>query len=368
MCQSYLNEAKVFFIYETYEKALGSALKSYEIAAENSYNKLLVDSNFELYRIYKKLNQKDKSYQHLEQYTRVKDSLNFNPYALQTGAMKYQLAAEEAELNRQLAVERAQLQFEKGEKTQQQLINTVIIAILILISLFIAIFYLLKNRKLNESLSIQRAQLSEDLKVKESLLSEIHHRVKNNMQVINSMLSLQNQYVTDESLKMIIEDCKNRIISMSLIHESLYRKQDFKETFFSNYIKELLPRLISTYGTDPNKIHLIMDIEPIKLSLDDSLPCGLLINEIVSNSLKHGFKEGKEGCLRIELKQIKEEVHLTVADDGVGLKEGQSFNVDESFGFLLIEILAGQLDAELTINTANGFSYYLKWKNHSAKA
>src|SRR5690606_14155077 len=145
--------------------------------------------------------------------------------------------------------------------------------------LFVTIYYLLKNRKLNKSLNIQSAQLSEDLKVKESLISEIHHRVKNNLQVINSMLSLQNQYVNDDSLKKIIEDCKARIISMSLIHESLYRKKDFKEAFFSNYIKELLPRLISTYGTDQNKIHLNMDIEPIKLSLDDSLPCGLLINE-----------------------------------------------------------------------------------------
>lgn len=366
--QSYLNEARIYYINKKYEKALGSALKSYGIAVENSYNKLLEEANFELYRIYKMLDQQEKSYQHLEQYVEIKNSLNFNPYALQSEAMKYQLEAEEAVLMRQLAEERAHVQFEKGEKTKQQLIFTILIAILILISLFITSYYLLKNRKLNKNLNIQSAQLSEDLKVKESLLSEIHHRVKNNLQVINSMLSLQAQYVSEESLKMIIEDCKCRIISMSLIHESLYRKQDLKEAIFSNYIKELLPKLISTYGTDPNKIHLIMDIEPITLSLDDSLPCGLIINEIVSNSLKHAFPEGKEGHIRIELKQIKEEVQLSIDDDGVGLLEGQSFTADDSFGFLLIEILSNQLSAELTINTQNGFSYQLKWKNNTVKS
>tara|TARA_R110002072_G_scaffold94138_6_gene208291 strand:- start:154 stop:2214 length:2061 start_codon:yes stop_codon:yes gene_type:complete len=366
--QNYLNEARVFLKKKEFENALKSVLKCYEIAVENSYNKLLEDSNFELYRIYKKLNQKMKSYEHLEQYVKIKDSLNFNPYALQSEAMKYHLAAEEAELYRQLAEERAQLQIEKGAKTKQQLINTIVIAILILISLFISIFYLLRNRKLNKNLSIQRVQLSEDLKVKESLISEIHHRVKNNLQVINSMLSLQNQYVYDDSLKKIIDDCRARIISMSLIHESLYRKKDFKEAFFSSYIKELLPRLISTYRTDQNKIHLNMDIEPIKLSLDNSLPCGLLINEIVSNSLKHGFPDGKEGNISIELKQLKGVVHLTVADNGVGLKDGQSYKVNDSFGLLLIEILANQLDANLNIDTSNGFSYQIKWKNDSFKA
>jgi two-component sensor histidine kinase len=362
-CQSYLNEATVFFVKKEYDKALESALKCYEIAVDNSYNKLLEESNYELYRIYKKLNEPTKSFQHLEQYVNIKDSLNFNPYVLQSEAMKYQLAAEEAQLYREIAEERAKLEHQRGEKTEQQLINTIVIAILISISLLVAIYYLLKNRKLNKNLNLQSELLSEDLKVKESLLSEVHHRVKNNLQVINSMLSLQNQYVSDESLNKIIDDCKGRIISMSLIHESLYRKQDFKEALFSNYIQELLPRLISTYGADPGKIHLSMDIEPIKLSLDDSVPCGLLLNEIVSNSLKHAFPQEQEGNIRIELKQIENEVHLTVADDGVGLKKGKLFRTEDSFGFLLIETLANQLGADLTINTLNGFTYHIKWKH-----
>jgi len=151
---------------------------------------------------------------------------------------------------------------------------------------------------------------------------------------------------------------------MSLIHESLYRKDDFKEAIFSSYIQNLIPRLVETYGTDESKIQLIMNLEPIKLSLDDSIPCGLIINEIVSNSLKHGFPNGKQGTISIELKQKEKLVFLTISDDGVGLEEGKTFSSNDSFGFLLIESLASQLEAEIKIDSKGGFRYSLAWENN----
>ncbi|MEQ8908673.1 MAG: histidine kinase dimerization/phosphoacceptor domain -containing protein [Vicingaceae bacterium] len=362
ICQSYLNEAKVFYFKNEYQKALESALKCNKIANENSYSILLKESHYELYQINKKLNRQEVSFYFLEQFVKLKDSLNFDPNILNSKAMKYQLAAEEAQLKLEIAEERAKLENERSEKTKQQLINTVVFAALLFLSLLITIFYLVKNRKLNKSLNLQRKKLSEDIKVKESLLSEIHHRVKNNLQVINSMLSLQNQFVTDDSVKKIIEECNGRIISMSLIHESLYRKKDFQEALFSNYIKELLPRLLATYGTDPSKIKLSMDIDPIKLSLDDSVPCGLLINEVISNSLKHGFPNGKEGSIQIKLKQIEHDIHLTIADDGVGLSAEKRKEANATFGALLIETMASQLGAEMAISTSNGFKYELNWQ------
>lgn len=363
LCDAYLFDAKIYFEKKLYQKALDSALVCYKLASENSYNVTLELINYELYRIYKVLKNESKSYEHIEAYVLLKDSFNFNPYALKSDAMKYQLKAEEAQLKQQIAEERALIEVEKGEKTKQQLVNAIIISIVILLSFFISIYYLTKNRKLNKNLSIQRELISEELKVKESLLSEIHHRVKNNLQVINSMLNLQTQYITDDLLKKTIDDCRGRITSMSLIHESLYRKKDYKETLFSSYIEELLPRLINTYETDVSRVQLVMDIEPIKLSLDDSIPCGLIINEIVSNSLKHGFPYGKEGEIKIELKQKENKVLLTISDNGIGLEDGKTFNSYESFGFLLIEVLASQLEAELTINSQNGFSYHLEWEN-----
>ncbi|MEQ8623322.1 MAG: histidine kinase dimerization/phosphoacceptor domain -containing protein [Vicingaceae bacterium] len=363
LCEAYLNEVKVFFAKKQFERALTSALYCYNIATENSYTEIEELVNLELYKIYKALNNHQKSYQHLEQYVSIKDSLDFNFQSLYNDAMKYQLAAEEAQLEQQIAEERAQLQAERGKKTRQQLLVTIVVAIISLISLFVSIFYTIKNRKLNKSLSVQGERLATELKEKESLLSEIHHRVKNNLQVISSMLSLQTQYLANDPLKKLVEDCKGRITSMSLIHESLYKKQDFKEALFSSYIKELLPRLVETYGTDEGKIQLIMELEPIKLSLDESVPCGLIINEIITNSLKHGFPDGKEGKIIIELKQKGQTVNLNISDNGVGLEEDETYNSNDSFGFLLIEILASQLEAELTIKTLKGFAYHLKWES-----
>jgi two-component sensor histidine kinase len=232
-----------------------------------------------------------------------------------------------------------------------------------MVSLFVSFYYLSKNGKLNKTLSQQRELMVKELTVKESLLSETHHRVKNNLQVISSMLNLQNQYIVDENLRQIIGDCQGRITSMAIIHESLYRKKDFKEALFSSYVEELLPRLIKTYGVDQGKVQLILNLEPIKLSLDDSIPCGLLINEIVSNSLKHGFPEGKVGEIKIDFNQKENIVFLIISDNGIGFQEGKFFDSKESFGFLLIDMLASQLEAEITINTTNGFTYQLVWEN-----
>jgi two-component sensor histidine kinase len=300
----------------------------------------------------------------LEKYVHIKDSLQFKPLALQSDAMNYQLAAEEAKWNQKLAEKRAKAEAIEGDQTKRQLFVTIAIAIFTLISLLVAIYFLIRNKRLNKKLSHQREIIGQELKQKEALLNEIHHRVKNNLQVVSSMLSLQTQYLSDNSLKQIIEDSKGRINSMSLIHESLYRKDDFKEAIFSSYIQNLIPRLVETYGTDESKIQLIMNLEPIKLSLDDSIPCGLIINEIVSNSLKHGFPNGKQGTISIELKQKEKLVFLTISDDGVGLEEGKTFSSNDSFGFLLIESLASQLEAEIKIDSKGGFRYSLTWENN----
>jgi two-component sensor histidine kinase len=361
---TYLNEARVLFLQEKFNEALKSIKTADKISTENNYNSLADEINFELYKIYKELKNPSKSFFHLEKYVHIKDSLQFKPLALQSDAMNYQLAAEEAKWNQKLAEKRAKAEAIEGDQTKRQLFVTIAIAIFTLISLLVAIYFLIRNKRLNKKLSHQREIIGQELKQKEALLNEIHHRVKNNLQVVSSMLSLQTQYLSDNSLKQIIEDSKGRINSMSLIHESLYRKDDFKEAIFSSYIQNLIPRLVETYGTDESKIQLIMNLEPIKLSLDDSIPCGLIINEIVSNSLKHGFPNGKQGTISIELKQKEKLVFLTISDDGVGLEEGKTFSSNDSFGFLLIESLASQLEAEIKIDSKGGFRYSLAWENN----
>jgi two-component sensor histidine kinase len=362
-CQAFLNEANVLFVQEKFEEALTSAKISHEIATENSLREQLVEVNFILYKIYKKLNDESNSYSSLEEYIKLNDSLDFNPLELQGDAMNFQIAAEEAQLKQQIAEDLAEIQLLKKEELKRLFLLAAIVAIIALVLLMISFYFHSRNTKLNKNLALKREQLAEELKLKEALLSEIHHRVKNNLQVISSMLSLQNQYIPDEAMKKIINDCRGRISSMSLIHESLYRKKDYKEVLFSTYIEELIPRLVHTYGVDKNKVNLIMDLEPIQLSIDDSIPCGLIINEITSNSLKHGFSNIENGEISIHLSQKRKSIHLSISDNGVGLKTENGFKSNKSFGFLLIETLAKQLEAELIINTLNGFSYQLKWEN-----
>jgi two-component sensor histidine kinase len=132
-------------------------------------------------------------------------------------------------------------------------------------------------------------QIAASLKEKEVLLKEIHHRVKNNLQIISSLLSLQSGYVEDKNTIEILKQCENRIASMALIHEHLYQSQDLARIDFADYVKTLTANLFSSYGIHSGDISLLVDVDNISLSIDAAIPCGLIINELVSNSLQHAF-------------------------------------------------------------------------------
>lgn len=250
-----------------------------------------------------------------------------------------------------------------SEKSSQerQLLTAIFVASAAVSLLFIAIIFLIRNKKLTREIAKNQEYIKEQLLIKESLLSEIHHRVKNNLQVISSMLSLQAQYITDEELQKTINDCKGRINSMSLIHEGLYKKIDGKDALFSSYIRNLIPRLIKTYQVDESKIKLKMYLEDIQLSLDESIPCGLILNEVISNSLKHAFVDGRTGLIKISLKKMEDMVEIVISDNGIGLNNEVDFENQGSFGFLLIDTLAKQLEAKLELDSENKMEYKLSF-------
>ncbi|MBL4709388.1 MAG: hypothetical protein JKY48_13205 [Flavobacteriales bacterium] len=251
-------------------------------------------------------------------------------------------------------------------KEQKQLIYIISgIAIVLIVMLIIAIILLRRNKTLAKSLGQGQQKIKDELAIKESLLNEIHHRVKNNLQVVSSMLSLQTQFIDNNSLQQVINDCRSRINSMSLIHESLYKKEDGLETPFNFYIEQLIPQLIDTYQVDESKVKLIMTLDNVFLSLDESLPCGLLINEIVSNSLKHAFPNGQAGQLKIDLFRKGKLIALTLSDNGIGFDPIQKANQNDTFGLLLIDTLVSQLEAEFSCSTKAGVHYEIKWTSNS---
>ena len=159
-------------------------------------------------------------------------------------------------------------------------------------------------------------QIKSSLKEKEVLLQEIHHRVKNNMQVITSLLSLQSDTIKDEQYADMFRESQERIRSMALIHETLYQSEDFANIDFDGYLRTLINSLFISYGASPDKISLKIETNDLSLELDYAIPCGLIINELVSNSLKYAFPDERKGEIKIVLQEISEnEMELTVSDE-----------------------------------------------------
>jgi two-component sensor histidine kinase len=217
------------------------------------------------------------------------------------------------------------------------------------------------ERALNESeerLTAQEAALrrqTELLLQRETMLREIHHRVKNNMQVMSSLLSLQSRVASNPEISRMLEQNQSRIQSMALLHELLYQSDDLAVVDFSKYIRRMVDHLFRSYGVDNRKIHLHTELDTVGLELDDALPCGLLISEVISNSLKHGFPEGRTGEVRIALRrQSATTVALALSDTGVGLPGNLDWTTSRSLGLRLVRALSQQLQASLEIQSQGG--------------
>jgi len=207
-------------------------------------------------------------------------------------------------------------------------------------------------------------QIKASLKEKEVLLREIHHRVKNNMQIISSLLRLQSRYTKDKQILDIFKASQNRIETMAFIHEKLYQSKDLARVDFTDYVNTLTRNLFTTYGVSTARIKLNIDIKNVSLPLDNAIPCGLIINELVSNSLKHAFPTNKQGKIKIALHPInKNKWELIVSDNGVGIPEDIDFRNTESLGLHLVTILAeDQLRGEINLNRTEGTEFKIKFE------
>lgn len=212
-------------------------------------------------------------------------------------------------------------------------------------------------RDITERKMMEKA-IKDSLKEKEMLLMEIHHRVKNNMQIISSLLNLQSRHIKDKNDLDLFKNSQNRVRSMALVHEMLYKSEDLARIDFAKYIKELTDQLFRSYKVNLRSIKITLDIEDITLGVDMAIPCALIINEIVSNSLKYAFQKKKRGEIKIEFsKDVKGKHIMMVSDDGVGLPGEIDIGKTESLGLSLINTLTGQLRGNIEIDSTNGTKY-----------
>jgi PAS domain S-box-containing protein len=204
-------------------------------------------------------------------------------------------------------------------------------------------------------------KLESSLKEKELLLKEIHHRVKNNLTIISSILSLQTMSMKDKEVSLTLTDCQNRVKSMALIHEKLYRSSDLSHVDFKEYVQSLLMSLSRSYIKSPG-ISIEYDIDGISLDIDSAIPCGLIINELVSNSLKHAFKDGNPGIIKVSMKRSNGTYELIVSDNGSGLPEWVDYKNTASLGLQLVVTLTEQLKGKIELYKDKGTAFKISFK------
>ena len=205
-------------------------------------------------------------------------------------------------------------------------------------------------------------KILDSLKEKEVLLQEIHHRVKNNLQVISSILNLQSSYVKDQHTLEVLQESQQRIKSMSFIHETIYRTADFSSLEFTDYVKTIVSNLIQSYRREGTTVEFLPKMDKVYLSLDQSIPCGLIVNELVSNALKYAFVGRKKGKLEIILREKDNHIHMEVADDGVGMSKNFNYEKTDSLGIQLVYALLEQIDANMEVNMTKGTSFLIEFE------
>lgn len=216
--------------------------------------------------------------------------------------------------------------------------------------------------QLNQQLELEINERKQVLHDKEVLLQEIHHRVKNNLQVISSLLDLQASYLKDEASREIFKESQHRIRSMALVHERLYQAQDLTRINYAEYITNLTHHLLVAYDNRHGQIHLHQQIDPLSLSIETAIPCGLIINELVSNALKHAFPDRPGGEIWLEFRAApNSQLILRVGDNGIGMPPEVDFRRSKSLGLALVTTLVKQLQGTIEINNTGGTEFCISF-------
>jgi two-component sensor histidine kinase len=219
------------------------------------------------------------------------------------------------------------------------------------------------NRAMEVEIEERLKQLKASLHEKDILLKEVHHRVKNNLQVISSLIDLQAERLADPAMRTLFRDTRDRVRSMALVHEKLYQSADLAHTELGAYIRNVMKELFLAHGEVSSKVTLQLQLEPVFLPVDMAIPCGLILNELATNSLKHAFVGREHGTIEIQLTSVRNEsVHLRFRDDGWGLPAGLKLDAAESLGLRLIRMLSKQLRGEVKTHSGEGTTFELHFQ------
>lgn len=296
-----------------------------------------------------------------QKYNELNDSIA--TYDKELLLLNQQVAYQTNELQKKIEQQEKQIQYKNQQEAKKNTWRILLIALSVLMFLIIVFGYfslskIQKREQLlsekNEEITLKTEMLTAALKEKELLIKEVHHRVKNNMQIIMSLLKLQAEKISDKNVEAYFSDARNRIQSMALIHEFLYKKDKMDFMQMHDYIKQLISEIQISYSSPNHVIELHLDLDSILLDFDTSIPVGLIINELVTNSYKHAFPS-MVGDIWISFKKNNNNYVLTVKDNGVGSPENFESKKENSLGMELIHLLSNQINAQIKISHQSGF-------------
>ncbi|MEQ9186862.1 MAG: tetratricopeptide repeat protein, partial [Cryomorphaceae bacterium] len=347
MLSSLQGIAKVQSLTGNTDDALQYMEEVIKISSEIGAKKELRDAYNEISEIYTRNGDFKKALTYKHRYAELKDTL----FSEQTKEIATNMEAKFENENKTKEIE---ILKRENEIQDLQLARNRILIISFTIGLVLAlisvVLYARTNRERKKALELlqrQNQSIKKQKEEKEVLLKEIHHRVKNNLQVINSLIRLQCAYTDDQEALDLFDECQNRIISMALIHEKMYEAHDLSNINIKEYIKELAENLLRSYRLN-QRINLDIDVQLETMTLDTLIPLGLLLNELISNSLKHAFVDKEEGTINVVMRRNEAGLfELEVGDDGVGLPDDFSFTNAHTLGMELVVTLTSQLDGKV---------------------
>jgi PAS domain S-box-containing protein len=221
-----------------------------------------------------------------------------------------------------------------------------------------------EKNQIQKKLIASEEKLKTSLQEKEVLLKEVHHRVKNNLQVISSIFNLQKNYSSNQVVKDLLVESQNRIKSMAFIHESLYKTVDFAKINFSEYTENLCYNLLKSYNAYGKSAELKLQLKEVFINLDFAIPCGLILNELITNAIKYAFEGREHGVITVNLSQKKNNIVLKISDDGVGIPKDINFENSNTLGFQLVNALVSQINGSLSLKVDNGTKYEISFKTN----
>lgn len=206
-------------------------------------------------------------------------------------------------------------------------------------------------------------KLRDSLRERELLLQEVHHRVNNNLQIINSLLDMQaDAFSNDQRIACALQESRKRVQCMAMIHGMLYDSGNVKDVDFAEYVRSLMAEMVTSYGIDPDRIRITLELEPIRLEIHHAIPCGLIVNELASNAFKHGFPNSGSGEVRVLLQQQGRRILLAVEDTGVGITGDHIPRERKSLGLILVDILTRQLNGRMETTSKQGTHFSLEFE------